>query len=197
MQGLGESFALSRQDMPKLKEELQKAIRRINNFEQLKNQIEMTVTAEGLRIELLESETGTFFETGGAIPRPTGREMIIALAAELGKLPNKISLEGHTDARPYPGDSDYSNWELSVDRANAARRLMQQNGVGAGQVVQVRGYADQRLRKPNNPEDASNRRISLIVQYMVKENENSKESSDTKSKEGTLPKESASPNQEH
>ena len=123
--------------------------------------------------------------------------MIIALAAELGKLPNKISLEGHTDARPYPGDSDYSNWELSVDRANAARRLMQQNGVGAGQVVQVRGYADQRLRMPNNPEDASNRRISLIVQYMVKENENSKESSDTKSKEGTLPKESASPNQEH
>ncbi len=131
MQGAGEAFSLSRQDMPRLKEERTKAIRRIDNFEQFKNQIEMTVTAEGLWIELLESETGTFFETGKAIPSPNGKEMLIALAAELGKLPNKISREGHTDARPYPGGSDYSNWELSVDRANAARRLMQENGVAA------------------------------------------------------------------
>jgi chemotaxis protein MotB len=169
MQGSGEAFSLSRQDMPKLKEELQKAVRRIDNFEPLKNQIEMTVTAEGLRIELLESETGTFFESGKAIPSPNGKEMLIALAAELGKLPNKVSLKGHTDARPYTGRSEYSDWELSVDRANAARRLMEQNGVGPGQVVQVRGYADQRLRKPDKPENASNRRISLIVQYLVKE----------------------------
>jgi chemotaxis protein MotB len=169
MEGSGEAFALSRQDMPKLKEELQKAVRRLDNFEQLKNQIEMTVTAEGLRIELLESETGTFFESGKAIPSPNGKEMLIALAAELGKLPNKISLEGHTDARPYTGRSEYSNWELSVDRANAARRLMEENGVGPGQVIQVRGYADRRLRKPDKPDDPSNRRISLIVQYLVKE----------------------------
>ena len=135
----------------------------------------MTVTAEGLRIELLESETGTFFKTGSAIPSPNGREMLIALAAELGKLPNKISLGGHTDARPYPGGSDYSNWELSVDRANAARRLMQQNGVSTTQVVQVRGYADQRVRKPDKPEDASNRRISVIVQYLVQGKEDGKE----------------------
>src|SRR5258705_11382130 len=155
----GEAFALSRQDTPKLKEELQKAIRRIDNFEQLKNQIEMTVTVEGLRIELLESETGTFFETGSAIPSPNGRKMLIALAAELGKLPNTISLEGHTDARPYPGGSDYSNWELSVDRANAARGLMQQNGVSPCQVVQVGGSPGQGWRKRDKPEDTSNRRI--------------------------------------
>src|SRR5437016_5961027 len=128
--------------MPRLAEELQKAIRHNDNFKQLKNRIEMTVTAEGLRIELLESETGTFLETSSAIASPNGRKMLIALAAELGKLPNKISLEGHTDARPYPGGSDYTNCELSVDRANAARRLRQQNGVNACQVVQVRGYAD-------------------------------------------------------
>ncbi len=89
----------------------------------------MTVTAEGLRIELLESETGTFFETAARLPSASGKEMLIALAGELGKLPNKISMEGHTDARPYSGGSEYSNWELSADRANAARRLMQQNGV--------------------------------------------------------------------
>jgi chemotaxis protein MotB len=169
MQGSGEAFALSKEDMPKLKEELQKAVRHLDNFDKLKDQIEMTVTAEGLRIELLETESGTFFESGSPVPSRNGRELLIALASELGKLPNKISIEGHTDARPYAGDGSYSNWELSVDRANAARRLMQENGVTKNQVVQVRGYADQRLRKPESPEDASNRRISVIVQYVVNE----------------------------
>jgi chemotaxis protein MotB len=169
MQGSGEAFALSKEDMPKLKEELQKSIRKLDNFDTLKDQIEMTVTAEGLRIELLETESGTFFESGSPTPSPNGRELLIALARELGNLPNKISIEGHTDAKPYAGDGSYSNWELSVDRANAARRLMQENGVTKNQVVQVRGYADQRLRKPESPEDASNRRISVIVQYVVKD----------------------------
>ncbi len=92
-----------------------------------------------------------------------------ALARELGKLPNKISIEGHTDAKPFARDSNYGNWELSVDRANAARRLMQQTGVSADQVGQIRGYADQQLRKADSPEDPSNRRISLIIQYIVKD----------------------------
>ncbi len=69
------------------------------------------------------------------------------LADELGKLPNKISIEGHTDSKPYAGIRDYGNWELSTDRANAARRLMQQEGVKQNQVSQVRGFADQKLRK--------------------------------------------------
>jgi chemotaxis protein MotB len=169
MRGSGDTFALSRDDMPKLKEELQKAIRHIDNFDSLKDQIQMTVTAEGLRIELMETESGTFFESGSPAPTANGRELLIALAQELGKLPNKVSIEGHTDARPYAGRGSYSNWELSVDRANATRRLMQENGVNADQVAQVRGYADQRLRKPDKPDDASNRRISVIVQYITKD----------------------------
>jgi chemotaxis protein MotB len=95
--------------------------------------------------------------------------MLIALAHEVGKLPNKISFEGHTDAKPFARDSNYGNWELSVDRANAARRLMQQNGVKDNQVAQVRGLADQQLRKADSPEDPTNRRISLIIQYIVKD----------------------------
>jgi len=91
------------------------------------------------------------------------------LADELGKLPNKISIEGHTDAKPFAGGGDYGNWELSADRANSARRLMQRSGLREDQVVQVRGYADQKLRKPDAPEDPSNRRISVIVQYIVKD----------------------------
>ena len=169
MQGAGESFTLAKDDMPKLREELQNAVRQISDFESLKDHIEMTVTAEGLRIELMESETGTFFESGSSAPSAGGREYLIALAHELGNLPNKISIEGHTDAKPFAKTGNYGNWELSSDRANAARRLMQQNGVGANQVAQVRGYADQQLRKGSSPEDPSNRRISLIVQYLVKE----------------------------
>ena len=91
--------------------------------------------------------------------------MLDLLAGELGKLPNKISIEGHTDSKPYSGKRNYGNWELSTDRANSARRLMQQQGLGEKQIAQVRGFADQLLRKPENPVDPSNRRISLIVQY--------------------------------
>jgi chemotaxis protein MotB len=82
----------------------------------------MTVTAEGLRIELLESEKGTFFDSGSSVLNHSGQEMLELLAAELGKVPNHVSLEGHTDAKPYTGKASYSNWELSSDRANAARR---------------------------------------------------------------------------
>jgi chemotaxis protein MotB len=169
--GAGENFSLTKDNMSKLKQELQKSVRQMSNFEKLKDQIQMTVTAEGLRIELLESDKGTFFDTGSTAPNVDGKDLLRRLAQELGQLPNKISIEGHTDSKPFAGQGEYGNWELSTDRANSARRLMQQNGLGSDQVVQVRGYADQRLRKPEAPLDASNRRISVIVQYIVKDEE--------------------------
>jgi len=164
--GSGENFSLTKQNMTELKEQLQKSIRSINDLENLRKNIEMTVTAEGLRIELLESDKGTFFDSGSSALNQSGKEMLVLLAQELSKVPNKISVEGHTDAKPFVGKGSYSNWELSSDRANAARRLMQQSGLRADQVSQVRGFADQRLRKPAEPLEASNRRISIIVQYV-------------------------------
>ena len=166
LNGTGVAVPISKDDMPKLKEELEKRIRQMNNFDKLKNQIEVRITPEGLRIELIESETGTFFNLGSSGPTDNGRQLLTLLASELGKLPNHVSIEGHTDAKPYTGKSGYSNWELSADRANAARRLMQQNGLGESQVSQIRGFADQLLRKPDDPLSASNRRISVIVQNM-------------------------------
>ena len=154
--------------MPKLKEQLQKAMKQMTDFEKLKSHIEMTVTTEGLRIELSESASGTFFDSGSAKLKGDGTELLITLAQELGKLPNKLSIEGHTDSQPYASQT-YGNWELSSDRANAARRVMQANGIRPDQVTQVRGFADQRLRKPDAPLDPANRRISLIVQYLVKD----------------------------
>jgi len=177
--GTGENFTLTRDNMPKLKEQLQMAIRQMSDFEKLKSHIEMTVTTDGLRIELSESSTGTFFDSGSAKLNGDGRELLITLAQELGKLPNRISIEGHTDSQPYSASTGYGNWELSSDRANAARRLMQGNGIRADQVTQVRGFADQQLRKPEAPLDPANRRISLIVQYIVKKDKDDDE--DTKS----------------
>ncbi|MGA7156967.1 MAG: flagellar motor protein MotB [Acidobacteriaceae bacterium] len=156
-----------KQDMEKLKEQILKSIQKIDPLNKLKNQIEITITPEGLRIELMESAKGTFFELGSAAPTPALKEILQVLSPELGKLPNKLSIEGHTDATPYSGIKSYDNWDLSCDRANAARRMMQGEGLGASQVSQVRGFADQRLRLPKQPNDPSNRRISLIVQYLV------------------------------
>jgi chemotaxis protein MotB len=166
--GAGENFILTKDDMPKLKDQLEQKMREMREFEKLKNHVDMTVTNEGLRIELSESAAGTFFGRGSAKLNSDGNDLLISLAQELGKLPNKLSIEGHTDSKPYALSGNYTNWELSTDRANAARRLMQAQGVGPEQITQVRGFADQRLRKPDNALDPSNRRISIIVQYVIK-----------------------------
>jgi len=136
------------------------------NFEKLSKLIEMTVTPEGLQIELMEDPRGTFFENGSAQPTATMENLLKILSGEAGKLPNPISIEGHTDSKPYSDSKVYGNWELSTDRANAARRLMEGSGIRANQIVQVRGYADRKLRKPLEPEDASNRRITVLIQYI-------------------------------
>ncbi|HML17668.1 MAG TPA: flagellar motor protein MotB [Bryobacteraceae bacterium] len=163
--GTGETVNIAKDDMPRLKEKLEAALKRSPDFTKLKDYIQMSVTGDGLRIELMESERGVFFQSGSPKPTEVGRDLIDSLAQELGKLPNDVLIEGHTDARPYAGKSEYSNWELSADRANAARRLMEASGLRPDQVVQVRGYAAQDLRVKDRPDDASNRRISVIVRY--------------------------------
>ena len=171
MQGSGENFSVSKDNMAQLKDELQSTLRKVPDFDKLKNQVDMTVTSEGLRIELLESATSTFFGSGNTEPNADGQAVINLLAGQLGMLPNKIAIEGHTDSKPYAQGKGYGNWELSSDRANAARRIMQQHGIRADQIMQVRGFADQRLRKPEAPLDPSNRRVSFIVEYQQQKDE--------------------------
>jgi len=164
--GTGNAVIEKKEDMSKLKAELLKAMEKMTNFDKLKKLIELTITPEGLQIELMEDPHGTFFATGSPQPTPILQNLLKILSPELGKLPNPISIEGHTDSKPYSGSTVYGNWELSTDRANTARRLMEGSGIRSGQVVQVRGFADRKLRKPQQPEDASNRRVTLIVQYV-------------------------------
>jgi chemotaxis protein MotB len=149
--------------MQRLKEKLEEEIKQKKELEKLSKQIDITITAEGLRIELLEGKDGTFYQSGSARLSESGQELLALLAKELKALPNALLIEGHTDATPYSSDLTYSNWELSADRANAARRLLQQGGVRGDQVSQVRGYADQLLRIRSNPYDPGNRRISILV----------------------------------
>ena len=168
-EGTGENVRVTKENMADLKELLQKKIQSMIDLDKLGKNIEMTITPEGLRIELLESDKGTFFNSGSPKLNESGRGLLALLAVQLGQVPNHLSIEGHTDAKPYAGESNYTNWELSTDRANAARRVMQQSGLRANQAAQVRGFADQRLRIPKEPLEASNRRVSIIVQYLAGE----------------------------
>jgi chemotaxis protein MotB len=161
--GMAPAADKNTQQLKDLKEKLEKEIEARKDLQKLIKQIEITITPEGLRIELIEGKNGTFYQSGSAQLSPSGQELLSLLAAELKTLPNQLLIEGHTDAAQYSTDANYSNWELSADRANAARRLLQQDGVRKDQVTQVRGFADQMLRVKSNPFDPSNRRITILV----------------------------------
>jgi chemotaxis protein MotB len=165
--GSGNSIPLSPGDVSKLKDQIQDAERKLPDFEKLKGQIEITAYQDGLRIELLEQAGGTFFQSGSPDPTQSLQEFLRLIAPELGKMQTRISIEGHTDSIPFAGGGTYTNWELSTDRANAARRLIEASGVSAAQIAEVRGFADQLPRKPEAPDDPSNRRITLIVQPLA------------------------------
>ncbi len=128
------------------------------------DRIEIVKTSEGLRIELAEGGTGQeFFALASAVMTETMRRTLEIIAQELSPLRNPIIVEGHTDAAQFAGL--YSNWELSADRANAARRTMEGAGLNRARVVEVRGMADRQLRNSNNPLDPRNRRITIMLPF--------------------------------
>lgn len=149
----------------KMAEGLRETLAGSPEFAQMKDQVDIRTTDVGLLIELLEQSNSTFFDLGAATLQPKTQELLTLLAGRLAALPNKIVVEGHTDSRPYQAGAGYSNWELSVDRANSARRFMQEHGLRSQQISEVRGYADTRLHNPSDPTDVANRRISIILLY--------------------------------
>lgn len=166
--GAGEGLVLHTQTAGDLEKQIELALHQMPEFEKIRGNIRMSVTGEGLRIDLLESEEGMFFISGGANPTEAGSNLLRVLGGELAKMPNTIAIEGHTDARPFRRagpSSGYGNWELAVDRANAARRLLHSYGIRPGQVVEVRGFADQKLLNPDDPNDPRNRRVSVVVKF--------------------------------
>jgi len=148
-------------------EHLREALAKTPEFAALKDRIEIQVTEEGLRIELLEAQNGGFFDTGSASLKSDTVLILTVIAQELARLPNPVAVEGHTDRRPYSTGQQYTNWELSSDRANAARRVLQEAGLQEEQLDAVRGYASTRLRVPADPLASQNRRISIVVRRMA------------------------------
>jgi chemotaxis protein MotB len=129
-----------------------------------KGQIQMDMTRDGLRIQIVDENNRPMFDSGSALVKPYMRDLLRAIGEVLAEMPNRLTLEGHTDAQPFvSGEWGYSNWELSSDRANASRRELLQGGLPDGRVLRVQGLADSLLLMPNEPNHPANRRISLIV----------------------------------
>ena len=126
--------------------------------------VEITMSQSGLRIELAEGKNGdSFFPSASAEMKPVMRKILTIIAGQLAPMSNGIILEGHTDARPYAGT--YGNWELSADRANAARRVLEENGVRAQRIREVRGLADRDNRIDADSFDPRNRRITIVLPF--------------------------------
>lgn len=129
-------------------------------------QVEVVVTKDGLRIELIEGGDGEmFFALGRAELKPAATRALEAIALELTETQTPLVVEGHTDAAPFGRSRGYSNWELSADRANAARQAMEAAGLGDHRIREIRGYADRTLRNANDPFDRANRRISILLPF--------------------------------
>ena len=143
---------LRRDRLQVLGEQIKKALAQSIEFGDIARQIEIDLTSEGLRIQLLEDSSGVFFETGSAHPRPVGTALLGLLGQQLATMPNAVMVDGYTDAVPYSNSqATYTNWELSSDRANTSRRILVAGGLRESQVAQVRGHADRDLRIPGDP----------------------------------------------
>ena len=125
--------------------------------------MDIQLVNEGLRIDLLENKESLFFDAASAKVKPNTRHLLALITRELKRLPNKVIIEGHTDSLPLSRGDGYTNWELSADRANAARQVMEFAGMKTTQIAQVRGYAATQPRNPKDPTHFSNRRVSIIV----------------------------------
>lgn len=145
------------------KKTIEKIVAATPEFADLKKYIDIQLVDEGLKIDLLEAKESLFFDSASAKVKPSAAHLLSQMAAELGKLPNRVIIEGHTDSRPLNRTDGYTNWELSSDRANSARHIMEVTGLHIRQISQVRGYAATQPRDPKNPTHYSNRRVSIIV----------------------------------
>jgi len=156
---------IQEQTFKQVGEHLQARLAALPELQRLKDQVSIEITDDGLRIELLDKEGSSFFEVGSAQFKSETMPVLRAIASEIRNLPHAVVVEGHTDSRPFALTSSRSNWELSTDRAHSARRLMENLHVPAEQITQVRGYADRKLRYPDQPYDVRNRRISIAILY--------------------------------
>ena len=158
---------LKRQE-EKLKEmgdKIMEEMKKTPTLKELAKQIKIEITKEGMRIELVEQSNKVFFDVGTSHLKEDAVKVLNIIAGELKTMPNPIVLEGHTDSRQYQSSTGYTNFELSADRANSARRVLMACGLDESRIFGVMGYADKHLRNPSDPLDVVNRRTSILVKY--------------------------------
>jgi len=142
---------------------LHDALAKIPGLKKYKNQIETSVTREGLRISLLESKNTPLFQLGGVTLHKDAIPVLETIGQEIRRSGKSIVIEGHTDSKKYSAGSERTNWELSTGRAQTARRIFEKAGVPEDRILEIRGFADRKLYNPLDPLDSRNRRISITL----------------------------------
>lgn len=163
--GKGGGVKSKEEQLREVQQAIVEEMERLPELKSLRDSVSVTLTREGLRIELIEKRSSLFFDSGSAKLKPHTRHLLGVIAKQLRDVNNPIVIEGHTDSLPLVSEPHYSNWELSADRANAARRAMEASGLRPRQVLAVRGYADRKPLRPRDPRHYSNRRVSILVAY--------------------------------
>jgi chemotaxis protein MotB len=155
---------IERQRLTELKGRLEAVIDSIPALAQFKNQLLIDITIDGLRIQIVDQQNRPMFNSGSAVLQPYTRDILREIAKVVNEVPNRISISGHTDARPYAGgEHGYSNWELSADRANASRRELMAGGMDEKKIARVVGLSSSVLFDAQDHHNPINRRISIIV----------------------------------
>jgi chemotaxis protein MotB len=147
-----------------LKQEIQQKLQGNEKLKDISSQIRLDMTRDGLRIQIVDDQNRPMFASGSAQIAPYMKDLLREIGSVLTEVPNRLTLEGHTDAQPFPGgDRGYSNWELSSDRANASRRELIAGGLADDRVLRVQGLASSQPFDEKDPLASTNRRISIIV----------------------------------
>ena len=154
---------VERERLELLLQELQNKVEEDPQLQRFKDQILFEITQDGLRIQIMDAENRPMFASGSSQLQPYFEDILLALVDTIRAVPNKISISGHTDAKPFAGSGEFGNWELSANRANAARRVLIAGGYEDDHVARVVGYASSALFDRQNPLNPVNRRIDIIV----------------------------------
>ena len=157
------------EDLQTIQDSISQEINLNQQFEWFKDSVTFEVTEDGLMMQIIDREGRPLFNSGQTRLQPYAREILWTIGRIFGTVPNRVSIFGHTDSAPFTAVEDYSNWELSSDRANAARRALVDGGLRADQFAQIIGMADSVLLDPDNPENPINRRIVIMVLNEVAE----------------------------
>jgi chemotaxis protein MotB len=146
-----------------VREALEKASKNSAAFERLSKQVSVQVTSEGLLIQIMDGADDVFFDLSSAELKPELRKILETIAPVLAKLDHKLQIHGHTDSRPFPEGSRRTNWQLSFERADNTRVVLQENGIPATKIAGVYAYADTILKVPENPRADANRRLAILA----------------------------------